>query len=61
MNGIKRFAIGNWLLNGCATGAALSKEVEYEGYDGWFNNFARPDSGAIGKYCFLFFSNFRGN
>lgn len=26
-------------------------ELEYEGYDGFYNNMARPDSGAIGKSC----------
>lgn len=24
-------------------------ETEYEGFDGWYNNFAKPDLGAVGK------------
>ncbi|XP_017767878.1 PREDICTED: dual oxidase-like [Nicrophorus vespilloides] len=33
-----------WLLNG-----APDTKVEFPGYDGWYNNLARPDSGAIDK------------
>ncbi|XP_065166773.1 dual oxidase 2-like [Atheta coriaria] len=38
----KRF--GEWLL-----GKHFLRKVEYPGYDGWYNNLARPDSGAIDR------------
>lgn len=43
----ERFA--DELLAGSINGTYEDRHVEYEGYDGWYNNFARPDSGAIGK------------
>ncbi|KAK4315140.1 hypothetical protein Pmani_013613 [Petrolisthes manimaculis] len=51
-----RFGFLNWLIGGCsATSASCDgyrgqtepPHVEYEGYDGWYNNFARPSLGAI--------------
>ncbi|XP_063929411.1 dual oxidase 2-like [Zophobas morio] len=50
----KRYILGDWLLTGCwgdaCTGTMKTEEnVEYEGYDGWYNNMARPDSGAIDR------------
>ncbi|KAK4871803.1 hypothetical protein RN001_015927 [Aquatica leii] len=49
-----RSVLGDWLLRGCWTKDSSvfcqnsrSTTVEFEGYDGWYNNFARPDSGAI--------------
>ncbi|CAH1153484.1 unnamed protein product [Phaedon cochleariae] len=38
---------GNWSTN--LTPPSETRKVEYEGYDGWYNNLARPDSGAIDK------------
>ena len=26
-----------------------NEEIEYEGYDGWYNNRAHPEWGAVGK------------
>ena len=45
-----------WLLDGCSgTDAAADcagypyRHVEYEGYDGWYNNYAHPELGAAGE------------
>ncbi|XP_043197071.1 dual oxidase 2-like [Amphibalanus amphitrite] len=39
-----------WLLDGCEGGDDCQpqpyRHVEYEGYDGWYNNFAHPQLGA---------------
>ncbi|XP_072402675.1 dual oxidase 2-like [Diabrotica undecimpunctata] len=49
----RRHIFGDWLLNGNwsdnYTPSGVSKTVEYPGYDGWYNNLARPDSGAIDR------------
>jgi hypothetical protein len=43
-----------WLIDGCwsinhqCKEATEPEEVEYEGYDGFYNNLARPDLGAVG-------------
>jgi hypothetical protein len=44
-----------WLIDGCWNETNLTcpnvvqpEEVEYEGYDGFYNNIARPDLGAVG-------------
>ncbi|XP_074037846.1 dual oxidase 1 [Leptinotarsa decemlineata] len=48
-----RRVLGDWLLYGNWTPSfrppADVPNVEYEGYDGWYNNLARPDSGAIDR------------
>lgn len=47
----EKLKFGEWLLTGSTLNQVHKyryKNVEYEGYDGWYNNFARPDSGAIG-------------
>jgi hypothetical protein len=45
----------DWLIEGCWSETDLScqtpaepEEVEYEGYDGFYNNLARTDLGAVG-------------
>lgn len=50
--------LGNWLLTGRwdSTESLPEKEIEYEGYDGWYNNIAQPELGAIG--IFKIFVNF---
>lgn len=49
-----RSGLANWLLRG--TGQyRFDEHVEYEGYDGWYNNLARPDSGAIGNQSKLIY------
>uniref|UniRef100_A0A1Y1KGZ7 NAD(P)H oxidase (H2O2-forming) n=1 Tax=Photinus pyralis TaxID=7054 RepID=A0A1Y1KGZ7_PHOPY len=49
-----RTVLGDWLLRGCwskdpshTCKNSRETDVEFEGYDGWYNNFARPDLGAI--------------
>lgn len=44
-----------WLIEGCwsennqpCPEPKEPEEVEYEGYDGFYNNLARPDLGAVG-------------
>lgn len=44
-----------WLVDGCWSETHLTclnvtepEDVEYEGYDGFYNNLARPDLGAVG-------------
>jgi hypothetical protein len=44
-----------WLIEGCWSRTSQScpgpkepEEVEYEGYDGFYNNLARHDLGAVG-------------
>ncbi|XP_045615867.2 dual oxidase 2 [Procambarus clarkii] len=43
----------NWLILGCNVNSdrcgrrESNPHVEYEGYDGWYNNFARPSQGAV--------------
>lgn len=52
-----RHLLGQWLLTGSPPGESkydVKKNVEYEGYDGWYNNLARPDLGAIGKSILIF-------
>ncbi|GLV42469.1 Dual oxidase [Carabus blaptoides fortunei] len=44
-----RNELADWLLNGKTNQYRFDKHVEYEGYDGWYNNLARPDSGAIDR------------
>lgn len=44
-----RSELANWLLSGKTGQYRFDEHVEYEGYDGWYNNIARPDSGAIGN------------
>jgi hypothetical protein len=46
--------LSDWLLTGCwlncnSDNNVTLKNVEYEGYDGWYNNIARPHSGAIDR------------
>lgn len=49
---VNKYILGDWLLTG-AWGNVNKKldksKHEYEGYDGFYNNLARPDSGAIDK------------
>lgn len=54
-----RNILAYWLINNCVSDTSSGcqtppntrvNHVEYQGYDGWYNNLARPDSGAIGKY-----------
>lgn len=53
--GADRDVLAQWLFDHC--NASCSKEnTEYEGYDGWYNNLARPDSGAIGERTVMFCS-----
>lgn len=50
-----RNRLADWLLNGnWSDNSAPPKEeeYEYEGYDGFYNNIAVPDLGAIGKTYF---------
>lgn len=44
--------LGNWLIFGNQNGFPnyTTRTTEYEGYDGWYNNLAKPDLGAIGHY-----------
>lgn len=58
-----RTILANWLLSGCWNFDAKQKdkckkirptEVEFPGFDGWYNNLARPDSGAIGKFLDMY-------
>jgi hypothetical protein len=49
----KRKLLLEWLIDGCwdAMKCDDPKEpnaTEYEGYDGFYNNLARPDLGAVG-------------
>ncbi|RZC35513.1 dual oxidase 1-like, partial [Asbolus verrucosus] len=46
-----RTSLGKWLVTGCwnCSEKISNREVEYEGYDGFYNNIARPDSGAIDR------------
>ncbi|XP_047475214.1 dual oxidase 2-like [Penaeus chinensis] len=41
----------DWLIGGCVVGASCGapadRHVEYEGYDGWYNNLAKPSQGAV--------------
>jgi hypothetical protein len=40
---------GRWRENDMThPDVAEPEEVEYEGYDGFYNNLARPDLGAVG-------------
>lgn len=51
-NSSNRINLGDWLIKGCwgsCSYTPLENETEYEGYDGWYNNMARKDLGAIGK------------
>ncbi|KAL3290150.1 hypothetical protein HHI36_023514 [Cryptolaemus montrouzieri] len=52
-NGVNnRDNLGQWLLTGSWQGVKPYKKgggYEYEGYDGFYNNLARPDSGAIDR------------
>nr|XP_008200778.1 PREDICTED: dual oxidase 1 [Tribolium castaneum] len=43
--------LANWLLNGSWNNPERipEKSHEYEGYDGWYNNIAHPDLGAIDR------------
>lgn len=50
-----------WLIVGCwgskcENGPAHNddEEIEYEGYDGFYNNLAQPDLGAIGNVMHLY-------
>lgn len=51
----RRNILARWLLNNCVSSDVsecyLEKtdNIEYEGYDGWYNNLARADSGAIDR------------
>lgn len=51
----KRNRLLAWLIEGCwnennttCEDPVEPEEVEYEGYDGFYNNLARPDLGAVG-------------
>ncbi|KAJ8975680.1 hypothetical protein NQ317_019635 [Molorchus minor] len=46
-----RHRIADWLLNGDWSNRTRTnnKLYEYEGYDGFYNNIARPDSGAVDR------------
>ncbi|XP_060531820.1 dual oxidase 2-like [Cylas formicarius] len=50
-NGTKRRAFGDWLLfgNWRPDGVSPTKtmDIEYEGYNGWYNNLANPRRGAV--------------
>ncbi|XP_046428297.1 dual oxidase-like [Neodiprion fabricii] len=41
----------NWLISGCSSKTCHPEfrkdPYEYEGFDGWYNNFGRPDLGAV--------------
>ncbi|XP_063590443.1 dual oxidase-like [Penaeus indicus] len=47
----QQFKFLDWLIGGCVAGASCSapadRHVEYEGYDGWYNNLAKPSQGAV--------------
>ena len=47
-----------WLLDGCASGGDCEpyqyRHVEYEGFDGWYNNYAHPQLGAAGKPAYTY-------
>ncbi|XP_044765941.1 dual oxidase 1-like [Coccinella septempunctata] len=48
----KKYILGEWLLTGSwgdVNKTFTRGHYEYEGYDGFYNNLARPDSGAIDK------------
>lgn len=48
-----REILGDWLIRGCYKPPCSStkhEETESEGYDGFYNNLAHPDLGAIGIY-----------
>ena len=48
----------SWLIDGCWTENGnlrkckekADQHVEYEGYDGFYNNLAHPELGAVGMY-----------
>jgi len=51
----KRNRLLAWLIDGCwnenssrCSNPVEPEEAEYEGYDGFYNNLARPDLGAVG-------------
>jgi hypothetical protein len=52
-----------WLIDGCCNETFLTcpndepEEVEYEGYDGFYNNLARPDLGAVGMSSYYYHHN----
>jgi hypothetical protein len=43
-------SITKWLLFGADKQEAQKDFVEYEGYNGWYNNRAHPNLGAVGNY-----------
>jgi len=43
-------SIPKWLLFGSKQSEEDNKHVEYEGYDGWYNNRANQKLGAVGNY-----------
>lgn len=52
--------LAEWLINGCWKMSPCSPPstpqkhgIEYEGYDGFYNNLAHPDLGAIGNVSVL--------
>lgn len=36
-------------MEACRERSIVRNNTEYEGYDGWYNNVAKPDLGAVGK------------
>jgi len=53
-----------WLIDGCCESCKSNCDChitipehdeppEFEGYDGWYNNLAHPELGAVGKTYFL--------
>ncbi|KAK7065449.1 hypothetical protein SK128_006644 [Halocaridina rubra] len=48
----KSFALLEWMIGGCSSADSNcpipeDRHVEYEGYDGWYNNLANPSLGAV--------------
>ena len=65
---ISNFTVYHFYLGGIPTSSFIAdfpkisnrsheeSEIEYEGYDGWYNNRAHPDWGGVGRFIYASFN-----